>query len=101
MSTSLRAATLLALVAVASAARAEPSVALRLGVAPALGSGATNVPMSDVVPIQFPLQLDALWREGPISGGLYGSWGLGRAGLCGGGSTCSARVWRVGLQASW
>ena len=97
----LRTAALLALLVAASAARAEPSAALRLGVAPSVGSAAANVPVGDVVPVQFPLQLDALWREGPISGGLYGSWGPGRAGRCGAGSTCSARVWRVGLQATW
>ena len=101
MRTTLRLVTLVAVLGAASAARAEPSAALRLGVAPALGSAAANVPIDDVVQVQFPLQLDALWRTGPVSGGLYGSWGPGRTGRCGGGSTCSARVWRVGLQATW
>jgi hypothetical protein len=97
----LQAALLLALGCVASGARAEPSLALRLGVAPAVGSAARDVPASDVIPVQFPLQLDALWKVGPFAAGFYGSWGPGRAGSCGPGTTCSARDWRVGLQATW
>lgn len=97
----LRAAVLAALLAAATAARAEPSLALRLAVAPAVGSAAASVAMSDVLPVQFPLQLDALWRVGPFSAGFYGSWGPGRAGRCGAGTTCSARDWRVGLEATW
>ena len=85
----------------ASAARAEPSAALRLGIAPAVGSAAQDVSMTDVLPLQFPIQLDALWRVGPFSAGLYGSWGPGRAGGCGPGTTCSATVWRAGLEATW
>ena len=101
MRTSLRAAALLAALAAASPTRAEPSLALRFGVAPAVGSAATDVPMTDVIPVQFPLQLDALWRVGPASAGIYGSWGPGRAGACGAATTCSARDWRVGLEATW
>ncbi|HEX9244455.1 MAG TPA: hypothetical protein VF875_18605 [Anaeromyxobacter sp.] len=91
---------LLAALFVASPARAEPVLALRLAVAPGLGSAAGNLPMSDAVPLQFPLQLDALWREGRLAGGLYGSWGPGQAGGCGG-LRCSATVWRVGAEATW
>ncbi len=95
-----RAALVLALAA-ASPARAEPVLALRLGIAPGLGSAAGNLPMSDAVALQFPVQGDALWRVGPIDAGLYGSWGLAEAGGCATGETCSARVWRAGAQATW
>ncbi len=91
----------LAALAAAAPARAEPDLSLRLGLAPALGSAADDVPMSDVVPLHFPVQLDALWREGPIAGGLYASWGPGRAGRCGAGASCSASVTRLGLEATW
>jgi hypothetical protein len=94
-------AALLFALAAASPARAEPVLALRLGVAPALGSATGNLPMSDAVALQFPVQVDALWREGRIDAGLYGSWGLADAGGCAPGETCSATVWRVGAQASW
>jgi outer membrane protein len=98
--------TLLPLVALlaalpASRARAvEPVVALRLGVGAALGSAVRDVPMSDVVPVQYPLQLDVLARQGPVAGGAYASYALASAGRCGGAS-CSARAARVGLQGTW
>lgn len=93
------AAVLLALAA--PDARAAPEVALRLGVAPALGSAVDDVPMGDVVSVHLPVQLDALWREGPLAGGLYASWGPGRAGRCDAGASCGAAVTRAGLQATW
>jgi hypothetical protein len=95
-----RAALLLALAA-ASPARAEPVLALRLGFAPALGSAAGNLPMSDAVTLQVPVQLDALWREGRLSGGVYGSWGPGQAGSCTAGERCSATVWRTGAEGTY
>jgi hypothetical protein len=94
------AASLVALAA-APPARAEAELSLRLGIAPAIGSAADDVPMSDFVPLHFPVQLDALWREGPIAAGLYASWGPGRAGRCGPDASCSASVTRLGLQATW
>jgi hypothetical protein len=80
--------------------RAEPVLALRLGVGGALGNAVPDVPISDTVPLQFPLQLDALWREGPIAGGIYASWAPAQAGRCAGAS-CSAHVTRLGLQGTW
>ena len=97
----LRAAAAALAVIASSPARAEPVLALRVGIAPALGSASGNLPMSRTVPLQFPVQLDALWREGPIAGGLYGSWGPGVPGGCASGETCSARVWRAGAQGTW
>jgi hypothetical protein len=90
-------AALLALAA--SAARAEPVVAFRAAVAPAFGSAADDVPVSDAVSLQLPLQLDALWRRGGFAAGAYGSWGWGRVDGCEG--SCSASVWRAGLQATF
>jgi hypothetical protein len=75
-------------------------IALRLGFGAAVGSAVPNVPVSDTIPLQLPLQLDALWREGPLAGGLYGSWAPARAGRCGDAS-CSAHVARLGLQGTW
>src|SRR6266511_3657918 len=96
MRTPLAAAVILA----ARAARAEPVVALRLAIAPAVGSAEADVPVSDALSLQVPLQLDALWRTGRLAAGLYGSWGLARYGACGSGS-CSASVSRLGLEATW
>ena len=94
------AATLLALAP--RLGRAEPSsapvIALRLGVAPALGSAAADVPASDAVRLQFPVQLDALWRVGRAAAGAYASWGPARSGGCEG---LCASVTRAGLQATW
>jgi hypothetical protein len=101
---------LLALLAAAAAAppagaaeptrRLEPVVALRLGVAAALGSAVRDVPMSDVVPAQYPLQLDALGRLGPLAFGAYGAYALASPGRCAG-ATCSAWAARAGLQVTW
>jgi hypothetical protein len=84
----------------AAAGALEPVVALRLGVGAGLGSAARDVPMSDVVPVQYPVQLDLLAREGPLAAGAYGSVGLASAGRCPGVS-CSAWAARVGLQGTW
>jgi hypothetical protein len=74
-------------------------VAVRLGIAPALGSAAADVPVSDTVRFQVPVQLDALWAFGPFAVGGYGSWGWARVGGCDG--SCSGSVTRVGLQGTW
>jgi hypothetical protein len=95
------AAILAALGAAPAVARAGPELALRLGVAPAVGSAAADVDVADAIPLQFPIQLDALWRAGSFGAGVYGSWGPARAGQCGSGATCSASVARVGIQAPW
>ncbi len=100
MRTPLAAAAVLVALCGARPARAEPVLALRLGVAPALGSVAADVPVSDAITTQYPIQLDALWREGSLAGGLYGSWGPARVGRCGDAS-CSASVTRLGVQATW
>lgn len=95
-------ALLVALALPPRAARAvEPVVALRLGVAGAVGSAAADVPVTDVVPVQLPIQLDVLGRQGPWAIGAYGSAGLGHPGRCGGGASCSAWAARVGVQGTW
>jgi hypothetical protein len=78
----------------------EPVVALRVGVAAAVGSAARDVPMGDAVPLQVPFQLDLLARQGPLALGGYGAVGWARAGRCGGAS-CSAWAARAGLQGTW
>jgi hypothetical protein len=85
-----------------AAARAQPTAALRLAYAPALGDLARGVPMSDAMGSQIPIQLDLLWRAGPVSAGAYGSWGPGQVGAegCAGGASCSASVRRAGAQAN-
>ena len=89
-----------ALLALAAPARAEPVLALRLGVGGALGSAVRDVPVADTVPVQFPIQLDALWASGPLAGGVYASAAPALAGHCGD-ATCGARVLRLGLQGAW
>ena len=69
------AAALLALAARPARAEAAERFALRLGVAPAVGSAAADVPVSDEIRLQFPIQLDLLGRFGRSSAGAYGSWG--------------------------
>lgn len=78
----------------------EPVLAARVGVAAAVGSAAENVPMSDVAPVQVPLQLDVLVAHGELSAGVYGAWAPARAGRCAGAS-CTAWAARLGLQAAW
>ena len=99
----MRRALLLAALLLPAAARAQPSAALRLAYAPALGDLARGVPMSDAMSSQIPVQLDLLWRFGQLSAGAYGSWGLGQASgdACKAGASCSASVVRVGAQALW
>jgi hypothetical protein len=84
-------------------AAARPTLAARLAFAPAVGSVAKHMPMGDALEAQVPLQLDALWREGPISAGAYASFALGRvdAPTCADGAACSGSAVRVGAQGSW
>jgi hypothetical protein len=84
----------------AAAAGLEPVLALRLGVAGAVGSAVANLPISDTIPLQFPIQVDALARRGPLAIGAYGSWGFAHAAKCADAS-CSAWDARLGLQATW
>lgn len=97
----MRRALLLAALLLPASARAGPGAALRLAYAPAIGDVADAVPMSDAMRSQVPLQLDLLWREGPLSAGAYASWGLGQVAgaTCGSGASCSASGIRVGAEA--
>jgi hypothetical protein len=74
-------------------------IAARLAVAPAFGSAAADVPVSDAVALQLPAQLDAMLEVRRVAVGAYGSWGWGRVDACAG--SCSASVKRAGLQATW
>ncbi len=91
----------------AAARAAGPSLGLRLGFAPSLGSAADRVPMSEEVAWQVPLQADALWtfppRSGEFGAGFYASWALAHAGTaaCADGASCSARSIRAGAQGLW
>jgi hypothetical protein len=95
-------AVLAALLAPLTAA-ARPTLAARVAIAPAVGSVASNVPMGDVLQVQLPLQLDALWREGALALGAYGSFGIGwpSAAVCAEGAECSGAALRLGLQGTW
>lgn len=86
------------------AARAQPTFALRLAYATSLGSAAQELPISEAMGGQVPIQLDALWRfDGPVSAGVYASWGPGQvtAGACSSGTDCSASGLRLGVQGQW
>jgi hypothetical protein len=100
MRSQLAAAVILSALAAAPGVRAEPVVALRLGIAPAVGSPTADVPVSEALTLQVPVQVDALWRAGRLATGVYGSWGVARYGACGGGS-CGASVARLGVEALW
>jgi hypothetical protein len=93
-------AAILALAAGPAAALDAPVLGLRLGVAQAVGSAVADVPISDTIPLQLPIQLDALTGQGPLGFGVYGSWAPARAAKCGDAS-CSAWVARLGLQVTW
>ncbi len=95
------AATLAALLLPALAgAGGGPTLAARVAFAPAVGSVAASLPMSEGLQAQLPLQLDALWRFGPFSAGAYTSVGLGLVGAaaCADGADCSGSAVRVGVQ---
>jgi hypothetical protein len=85
------------------AARPEPALSLRLAYAAPLGSAAPDLPLADAMLGQVPVQLDALWRFGAASAGLYGSWGPGQVpgDTCGGGADCSASALRLGIEGEW
>jgi hypothetical protein len=94
-------ALLVAALLLPAAASAGPRLGLRIAWAPAVGSAADSVSMSEAVGWHVPLQADALWSWGAWEAGLYGSWGPGQAGedACADGASCSAQVFRAGAQA--
>lgn len=100
----MRRALLLAVLLLPLSARAQPAFALRLAYASSVGDAAQSLPMTDAMGGQVPLQVDALWRfDGPVSAGLYASWGPGQlnASACGGGADCSASDLRLGVEGQW
>lgn len=90
-----------ALLALAGTARAAPELGLRLGVALPLGDTVPDVALSEQLGVQFPVQLDALWRADRFAAGGYGSWGPGGAGTCDAGASCDGSSWRAGVQATY
>lgn len=76
---------------------------LRLGWASALGDAARDVPMSEAVASQLPIQAEVAWSADRFAAGVYGSWGPGQAGAqaCSDGASCSAQATRAGFQAAW
>lgn len=99
----LLAAAALLLAAGASAADPAVQLGLRLAWAPAVGSAAASVPMSEAVQWHVPIQAEAAWSAGGFAAGGYASWGPGQVGAqgCGDGASCSAQVIRAGAQALW
>ncbi len=109
---SVRAALGAALLAAAPPAAASGlTLGARLAWAPAVGSAADRVPISEELRWQVPIQADAVWRlpwgaPAPFAGlsvGAYASWGRARAGTtpCADGAACSGRTIRAGAQALW
>jgi hypothetical protein len=96
MRLSLAAAAVFLALATPRAVRAQPSVGVRLAVAPAVGSTVDGLPVSDAIRLHFPLQLDALWDFGRVGAGVYASWGIARVGACA--ESCDASVVRAGIQ---
>jgi hypothetical protein len=102
----MRAVLLVALV-VPAAAAAQRGVGVELGLrlawAPAVGSAAEHVPMSEAIAWQVPIQADVLWTAERFAAGVYGSWGPGgvSGGACADGASCSAQVVRAGAQVLW
>ncbi len=74
---------------------------LRVAWAPAFGSAARLVPMSEAIPWQVPIQADLLWSSERFAAGGYASWGPGGAPAqaCGDGASCSSQDLRAGFQA--
>jgi hypothetical protein len=91
---------LLAALLLPAAALAQPTLSLRLAYAPALGSVAAHLPMSDAMRSQVPIQGDALWRLGAVAAGVYASYGIGQVPpeVCGAGADCAASAIRAGIE---
>jgi hypothetical protein len=87
--------------ALPTASRAQVSLGLRLGYAPAGGDFQKDAKMSDGIKAQIPIQLDALYKVNPnIGAGLYFSYGFGQlaSDACETGADCSANDIRIGVQ---
>jgi hypothetical protein len=95
----MRTALALAALLLPVVAAAQPSLALRLAYAPAAGSAAARIPMSDELGAQVPIQVDALWRFGALAAGPYASWGHGLVSGCDDGARCRGAGVRTGLEA--
>ncbi len=98
----------LAAVAVPTTSHAQFTLGLRVGYAPAMGDGAKDQPMKDVVKSQIPIQLDAMYRITPEwSAGLYYSYGFGQlnsdlSSACdAAGYSCSLSAMRFGAQGTY
>ncbi len=94
----------MAAVLVPTASSAQLTLGARVGYGFAMGDVGGTLSMSDWVKSQVPLQLDALVRLTPAFGvGGYFSYGFGQTGdACDfPGADCTARVTRVGAQATW
>ncbi len=102
MRTALLAALLLPTVAAAQRG-VGVEVGLRLAWAPALGSAAEFVPMSEAIQWQVPVQADVLWSSERFAAGVYASWGPGgfSGQACADGASCSAQAIRAGTQLHW
>jgi hypothetical protein len=90
---------------VPSTSKAQVSLGLRLGFAPAMGDAVKDGKMSDGVKSQIPVQLDALYKlDDHLGLGGYFSYGIGQLGgqiadLCDASDAdCSARSMRAGVQ---
>lgn len=102
-------AAVVAAVASPSSSRAQATIGLRLGYAPAMGDAykvsGTSASMSDGVKAQIPVQLDVGFRVSPeLTLGGYLSYGIGQVGgdqkdMCDTYNLdCSAHGFRLGVQ---
>ncbi len=91
----------MAALVVPTASRAQFSLGLRLGYAPAGGDAVKDQKMSEGVKSQIPIQLDGLYNVNKnIAAGLYFSYGIAQlaSDACPSGASCSANVMRFGVQ---
>jgi hypothetical protein len=89
------------------ASRAQWSLGLRVGYAPAMGDAAKDQALEEGVKSQIPIQVDAAYRiTKDVAVGGYFAYGIGQTGSAEGtcdldGVDCSANVVRLGVQGSY
>jgi hypothetical protein len=94
----------MAAVLLPTASSAQFSLGARLGYGFGMGDVGGTLAMDEWVKSQVPVQLDAMYRVTPNVGlGAYLSYGFGQTGdVCDfAGADCSARVTRLGVQATY
>jgi cysteine-rich repeat protein len=92
----------LSLALLPASAHAQWTLGARFGYSLAGGRAVQGSPMSDGIKSQFPVQLEGGYRLFPeLTLGAYASYGPAQVGSSCAGTSCSASVVRLGLQAAW